>query len=46
MMVPMLKLHPSSVKFPVVSVANGTSTEADYISVFVISFVQTYRSWL
>jgi hypothetical protein len=38
-MVPMLKLHPSSVKFPVVSVINGASTEADFISVFVISFV-------
>jgi hypothetical protein len=46
MMVPMLKLHPSSVEFPVVSVINGASTEADFISVFVISFVQTYRSWL
>jgi hypothetical protein len=39
MMVPMLKLHPSLVEFPVVSIVNGTSTEADYISVFVISFV-------
>jgi hypothetical protein len=46
MMVPMLKLHPSSVEFPVVSVFNGASTKADFISVFVISFVQTYRSWL
>jgi hypothetical protein len=40
----MLKLHPSSVEFPVVSVVNGASTEADFIYVFVISFVQTYRS--
>jgi hypothetical protein len=46
MMVPTLKLHHSSVEFPVVSVVNGASTEADFISVFVISFVQTYRSWL
>jgi hypothetical protein len=46
MMVPTLKLHPSSVEFPVVSIVNGASTEADFISVFVISFVQTYRSWL
>jgi hypothetical protein len=43
MMVPMLKLHPSMVKFPVVSIVNGASTEADFISVFVMSFVQTYR---
>jgi hypothetical protein len=28
------------------SIVNGTSTEADFISVFVISFVQIYRSWL
>jgi hypothetical protein len=42
----MLKLNPSSVEFPMVSVVNGASTEADFISVFVISFVQTYRSWL
>jgi hypothetical protein len=42
----MLKLHPSLVKFPMVSVVNGASTEANFISVFVISFVQTYRSWL
>jgi hypothetical protein len=46
MMVPMLRLHPSSVEFPVVSVVNDASTEADFIFVFVISFVQTYRSWL
>jgi hypothetical protein len=46
MMVPMLKLHLSSVKFPMVSIVNGTGTEADFISVFVISFAQTYRSWL
>jgi hypothetical protein len=46
MMVPMLNLHPSSVEFPVVSIANGASTEADFISVFVIAFVQIYRSWL
>jgi hypothetical protein len=46
MMVPMLKLHPSSVEFPAVSVVNGGSIEADFISVFVISFVQTDRSWL
>jgi hypothetical protein len=39
MMVPMLKLYPSSVKFPVVSVVNGASTGADFISIFVISFV-------
>jgi hypothetical protein len=44
MMVPMLNLHPSSVEFPVVSVVNGASTEANFISVFVISFVRTYRS--
>jgi hypothetical protein len=37
MMVPMLKLHPSSVEFPVVFVVNGASSEADFISVFVIS---------
>jgi hypothetical protein len=42
----MLKLHPSLVEFPMVSVINGTSTEADFIYVCVISFVQTYRSWL
>jgi hypothetical protein len=46
MMVPMLKLHHSSVEFSVVSVVTSASTEADFISVFVISFVQTYRSWL
>jgi hypothetical protein len=46
MMVPMLKLHPSSVEFPVVSDIKGASTEVDFISIFVISFVQTYRSWL
>jgi hypothetical protein len=46
MVVPMLKLHPSSVEFPVESVVNGASTKAGFISVFVISFVQTYRSWL
>jgi hypothetical protein len=45
-MVPMLKLHPSSVEFPVVSVVNGASTKADFISIFVISFVQNYRSCL
>jgi hypothetical protein len=33
MMVPMLMLHPSSVKFPMVSVVNGAGTEADFISV-------------
>jgi hypothetical protein len=46
MMVPMLKLHPSSVEFLVVSIINGASIEADFISIFVISFVHTYRSWL
>jgi hypothetical protein len=46
MMVPMPKLHAFSVEFPVVSVVNDASTEADFISVFVISFVRTYRSWL
>jgi hypothetical protein len=35
MMVPMLKLHPSSVEFPVVSVVNGASTEADFMSIFM-----------
>jgi hypothetical protein len=39
MMVPMLKLHASSVEFPVVSVVNGARTEADFIYFFVISFV-------
>jgi hypothetical protein len=46
MMVPMLKLHPSSVEFLVVSVVNGACTKADFISVFVVSFVQTCRSRL
>jgi uncharacterized membrane protein len=46
MLVPMLKLHPSSVEFPVVFVVNGASTEAAFIFVFVISFVQIYRPWL
>jgi hypothetical protein len=42
MMAPMLKLHLPSVEFLVVSIVNGASTEADFISVFVIYFVQTY----
>jgi hypothetical protein len=44
MMVPMLKLHPSSIKFLVVSVFNGASVNADLPSVFVMLLFQTYES--
>jgi hypothetical protein len=36
MMVPMVKLHPSSVEVRVVSVANGASVDVDFLIVFVI----------
>jgi hypothetical protein len=35
MMDPMLKLHPSSVEVPVVSVVNGVSVDADLPSVLL-----------
>jgi hypothetical protein len=35
-MVPMLKLHPSSVEVLVVSVVSGAAVEADLLVVFVI----------
>jgi hypothetical protein len=38
MMVPMLKLHPSSLVVLVVSVVNGTSVDADLLAIFVILF--------
>jgi hypothetical protein len=36
MMVPMLKLHPSSIEVLVVSVINGASVDADLPPVFVM----------
>jgi hypothetical protein len=44
MMVPMLKLHPSSVEVLVVSVVNGASVDADLPHVFVMLLFQTYGS--
>jgi hypothetical protein len=38
MMVPMLKLHPSSVEVLVLSVINGTSVDAILLSIFIILF--------
>jgi hypothetical protein len=46
MMVPMLKLRPSSVEVLVVSVVNGTSVDADLLAVFDILLFQTYRSMM
>jgi hypothetical protein len=36
MMVPVLKLHPSSVKVLVVSIVNGASMDADFLTVVII----------
>jgi hypothetical protein len=44
MMVPMLKLHPSSVEVLVMSVVNGASVDADLPHVFVMLLFQTYES--
>jgi hypothetical protein len=46
MMVPMLKLHPTSVEVLVVSVINGASTDADFPCCFCYTFVQTYGSMM
>jgi hypothetical protein len=46
MMVPTLKLHPSSVEVLVVSVINGASVVADLPSIFVILLFQTYGSMM
>jgi hypothetical protein len=46
MMVPMLKLRPSSVEVLVVSVVNGASVDADLLAVFDILLFQTYRSMM
>jgi hypothetical protein len=46
MMVPMLKLHPSSVEFLGVSVVNGLSVDVDLPSVFVMLLFQTYGSMM
>jgi hypothetical protein len=46
MMVPTLKLHPSSVKVLVVSVVNGGSGDADLPFVFVMLLFQTYGSMI
>jgi hypothetical protein len=35
MMVPTLKLHPSSIEVLVVSIINGTSVDADLLAVFI-----------
>jgi hypothetical protein len=43
MMVPALKLHPSSVEVLVVSIVNGTSVDADLPSV-CYTFVSNLRS--
>jgi hypothetical protein len=44
MMVPMLKLHPSSVEVLVMSVVNGASVDADLPHVFVMLLFHTYES--
>jgi hypothetical protein len=46
MMIPMLKLHPSSVEVLVVFVITGASVDADLLIVFVILFFQTYESMI
>jgi hypothetical protein len=46
MMVPTLKLCPSSVKALVMSVINGTSVDAELLAVFDILLFQTYRSMM
>jgi hypothetical protein len=46
MMVPTLKLCPSSVKVLVMSVINGASVDADLLAVFDILLFQTYRSMM
>jgi hypothetical protein len=43
MMVPTLKLHPSSVEVMVVSVVNGASVDADLPPIFAMLLFQTYR---
>jgi hypothetical protein len=46
MMIPMLKLHPSSVEVLVVFVVTGASVDVDLLIVFVILFFQTYESMI
>jgi hypothetical protein len=46
MMIPMLKLHPSSIEDLVVFVITGASVDADLLIVFVILFFQTYESMM
>jgi hypothetical protein len=46
MMVPTLKLHPSSVEVLVVSVVDGASVDADLLAVFDILLFQTYGSMM
>jgi hypothetical protein len=46
MMVPTLKLHPSSVEVLLVSVVNGTSVDANSPPVFVMLLFQTYGSMM
>jgi hypothetical protein len=46
LMVPTLKLHPSSIEVLVVSVVNGGSMDADLPSVFVMLWFQTYGSMM
>jgi hypothetical protein len=45
-MVPMLKLHPSSVEVLVVSVINGASMDPDLLAIFDILLFQTYGSMM
>jgi hypothetical protein len=46
MMVPTLKLYPSSVEVLVVSIVNGASVDTDLPSVFVMLSFQTYESMM
>jgi hypothetical protein len=45
-MVPMLKMHPSSVEVLVVSVVNSASVDADFPYCFCYTCVQTYGSMM
>jgi hypothetical protein len=46
MMVPTLKLHPSSVEVLMVSAVNGAKVDVDLLSVFGLLLFQTYGSML
>jgi hypothetical protein len=46
MIVPMLKLHPSSVEVLVVSVINGTSVDADLHQFLLYFLFQTFGSMM